>query len=124
MAIIERVKGRIPAALASPRQYSWGPGRPGRSSRRKARRTRRATAPYSVYAADFNGDGRADLATNNGDVRQTSPSSCASPAAGSRQEAGSPFVGRRRATARSATSTATGARTSRSPASSARASRS
>ncbi len=47
-------------------------------------------APYSAYAADFNRDGRLDLATNNGDGQSFSVF-LRQPGGGFAAEAGSPF---------------------------------
>jgi hypothetical protein len=51
--------------------------------------------PYGVYAADFDGDGRPDLATANGDVGPPGTMSLylRQPAGGFLQEPGSPFAG-------------------------------
>jgi hypothetical protein len=47
-------------------------------------------APYNAYAADFNGDGRADVVTSNGDA-QTVSAFLRQPSGGFAEEAGSPF---------------------------------
>ena len=48
-------------------------------------------APYNIYAADFNGDERPDLATSNGDAQNVSVF-LRQPGGGFAAEAGSPFT--------------------------------
>ena len=70
-------------------------------------------APYGVVTADFNGDGRTDVATVNGTSSNLSVL-LRQPGGGFAQETNSPFrLGWGRATASPPTSTATGDPTSR-----------
>ena len=93
-----------------PRRHCWQvQRRPGPPSRLRLA-VSHGRAPYTVYAADFDGDGRPDFAAVNGDA---APSRCICarrPAASRRSPARRSRAPR--ATVRSATSTATAARIS------------
>ena len=88
--MIGPVKGRIPAALAlAASLVSAGTAQAQFTPEGSPYPT--GNAPYNVYAADFNGDGRPDLATSEGDG-QTVSLFLRQPGGGFAAEAGSPFA--------------------------------
>jgi hypothetical protein len=84
------VKGRIPAALAGAALLvgattAWAQLAP------EGAPYATGAAPYTVYTADFNGDGLPDMATGNGDG-STFSVFLRQPGGGFAEEAGSPFA--------------------------------
>jgi hypothetical protein len=81
------VKGRIPVAFAATALLAAAPPAHAQFSLEGTYAT--GNTPYSAYAADFNADGRPDLATVNGDA--ASVSLFLRQVGGFAEEAGSPF---------------------------------
>jgi hypothetical protein len=88
--IIDAVKGRTPAVLAAIAFFATA-GSAHAQFTQEGSPYATGDAPYNSYAADFNGDGRADVATSNGDAQSVSVF-LRQPAGGFAEEAGSPFA--------------------------------
>jgi FG-GAP-like repeat/FG-GAP repeat len=84
------VKGRIPAALAAISFFA-ATGSAQAQFTQEGLPYPTGNAPYNTYAADFNGDGRPDLVTSNGDAQSVSVF-LRQAGGGFAAEAGSPFT--------------------------------
>ncbi len=84
------MKGRIPAALAAISFFA-ATGSAQAQFTQEGLPYPTGNAPYNTYAADFNGDGRPDLVTSNGDAQSVSVF-LRQAGGGFAAEAGSPFT--------------------------------